>query len=264
VQWKLAQHRKAEHGRQIALLMQMGDVFHMEKLSYKAWQRRFGRSAQRRACGEFVCHLKRKAESAGGQVYEFATRTTRLSQTCQCGRVEKKPLSQRHHTCLCGVTAQRDLYSAHLARFVQRHDGLDTFQADRALSAWSTTDDTLRTAWKRTQTASGGPSLSSFGKPPKEPSLKSEPFVGFELANLHDVLEDDLPLFAWAHRHARKERTDSRKSATPPRTRRLSPCGVVSVFSLQGATQAHHSFKEAEIAIPLLCLSLRDWGMQHL
>ena len=67
----------------------------------------------------FVERLRRKAESAGGKVIAFPTRTTALSQTCHCGRRAKKPLSMRWHQCsACGASAQRDLYSAHLARFV--------------------------------------------------------------------------------------------------------------------------------------------------
>jgi putative transposase len=67
------------------------------------------------------CPVKyvRLVRSAGGGVYEFNTRTTALSQVCHCGEKRKKPLSQRIHECSCGVTMQRDLYSAYLARFVE-------------------------------------------------------------------------------------------------------------------------------------------------
>ena len=60
----------------------MGDTIKLEKLSYRAFQRRFGRSVGMRAPGMFVERLKRKAESAGATVVEFPTHTTRLSQTC--------------------------------------------------------------------------------------------------------------------------------------------------------------------------------------
>jgi putative transposase len=79
----------------------------------------------------FISMLRRKAENAGGQVTEFSTRSTKLSQTCHCGEVKKKPLSQRWHACKCGVTAQRDLYSAFLAKHVS-NDVLDTRQAAAA------------------------------------------------------------------------------------------------------------------------------------
>jgi hypothetical protein len=58
--------------------------------------------------------------SAGAEAVEFPTRTTRLSQVGHhCGTVEKKPLSQRWHDCDCGIAAQRDLYSAFLAMWVE-------------------------------------------------------------------------------------------------------------------------------------------------
>ena len=72
-----------------------------------------------------------KAENAGGKVTEFSTRSTKLSQTCHCGTVAQKSLSQRWHACNCGVSTQRDLYSAFLAKHVS-NDVLDTRQAAKA------------------------------------------------------------------------------------------------------------------------------------
>ena len=97
-----------------------------------------------RAPGMFVSMLRRKAESAGGKVEEFPTRTTALSQTCHgCGTVEKKPLSLRVHQCECGVgPVQRDLYSAFLARHVCK-DRLDASQAQKA---WPDVEPLLRRA----------------------------------------------------------------------------------------------------------------------
>ena len=66
-------------------------------------------------------------------VTEFSTRTTKLSRTCHCGQVRKKSLSLRWHRCPeCGATAQRDLYSAFLARFVLE----DRLKAGEAAQAW--------------------------------------------------------------------------------------------------------------------------------
>ena len=63
--------------------------------------------------------LTRLAASAGGKVITVPTRSTKLSQTCQCGQQKKKPLAQRVHLCsMCGLQMQRDLYSAYLIRFV--------------------------------------------------------------------------------------------------------------------------------------------------
>ncbi len=140
-----AAHRRSLHGQTVNRVLRMGNVFKLEKLSYLAFQRRYGRSVGMRAPGMFVAHLRRKAESAGAEVIEFPTRTTRLSQTCHgCKMVKKKSLSQRWHKCDCGIEAQRDLYSAFLARCVE--DG--RLNVDRARREWSEegVDDLLRAA----------------------------------------------------------------------------------------------------------------------
>ena len=95
----------------------------------------------------FVERLSRKAESAGGKVIAFPTRTTALSQVCHCGRRAKKPLSLRWHACPCGASAQRDLYSAQLARFVaEGADGTYLLDAGRAAEAWPGAEPLLRAA----------------------------------------------------------------------------------------------------------------------
>jgi putative transposase len=138
-----AAHRKSLHGQTANRVLRMGNVFKLEKLSCLAFQRQYGRSVGMRAPGMFVELLRRKAESAGAEVIEFPTRTTRLSQTCHgCGTVEKKSLSERWHKCDCGVKAQRDLYSAFLATCVE--DG--RLNADRAKAAWSGVDALLQAA----------------------------------------------------------------------------------------------------------------------
>jgi len=92
----------------------------------------YGRSVQKRAPGLFLEKLRYKAANAGGTVIEFATRSTALSQTCQCGNRQKKQLKERWHNCHhCGIHVQRDLYSAYLARFVNENR-LDTIQASEA------------------------------------------------------------------------------------------------------------------------------------
>ena len=163
---KQAAHRKSLHGQLVNRVLQMGHVIKLEKLSYRALQRCFGRSVGMRAPGMFVAHLKRKAESANAQVVEFPTRTTRLSQTCHnCGAVVKKPLSQRLHVCDCGIQAQRDLYSAFLAACVEG----DRLDAGRAREAWPGVDALLQAALSQAarksshQPASGGNFPASFG-----------------------------------------------------------------------------------------------------
>ena len=108
----------------------------------------------------FISQLTRKAENAGGSVELINTRKTKLSQTCIYGNVEKKPLKQRHHICSCGVEAQRDLFSAFLARFF----GNNTLDISQAKLAWPAAEPLLqRTMSRLTETASRGPMPASFG-----------------------------------------------------------------------------------------------------
>ena len=105
----LAATRKRSHGHLAHRVLALGSTFHLEQLSYRAWQKLFGRWIGRSAPGMFVSLLSRLAGSAGWQMVELNTRRARLSQRCHCGAVQKKPLSQRWHKCDCGVSAQRDL-----------------------------------------------------------------------------------------------------------------------------------------------------------
>ena len=166
---KEAAHRKTVHGRLANQFMALGIVIKTEKLSYKVFQKRFGRSISVRAPKLFLSILTRKAESAGGQVVEFNTRTTALSQICLCGQKHKKRLSDRIHACDCGVTMQRDLFSAYLARFVED----DALQVAKAAEPWPGAEPLLRTAWQQAiqnQPESGRQPPSSFGRYPSGPS----------------------------------------------------------------------------------------------
>lgn len=160
LQRRQAEHRKSLHGHLINQILQMCDTVKMEKLSYKAFQRMFGKSVGMRAPGMFVERLRQKMGDAGGLVEEFSTYNTKLSQRCHgCGQVVKKPLSQRWHKCECGVTAQRDLYSAFLAMCVE--DG--EFNAPLADEQWQGLGPVLRAALKDLQTGDGRALPASFG-----------------------------------------------------------------------------------------------------
>ena len=99
----LAAYRKFLHGQDINEIIAMGTRVQTENVSYNAWQKMFGKSMQVRAPSMFMSSLKRKAENAGGYLFEFPTRTTKLSQICHiCEQSVKKPLSQRWHIC-CGI-----------------------------------------------------------------------------------------------------------------------------------------------------------------
>jgi hypothetical protein len=117
--------RKELHNRFINQLLQYGNVFHLEKLSYIGLQKLFGKSIGAKAPGLFVELLKKKSINQGGYVYEFNTRTTFLSQVCTCGIIKKKSLSQRFNNCDCGNNHQRDLFSAYLALFVNKDNKTD-------------------------------------------------------------------------------------------------------------------------------------------
>ena len=157
---KLAAHRDSLHGQLVNHVFSLGNEVNLEKLSYRAFQKMFGKSVGMRAPGMFVSMLKRKAMSAGVSVTEFSTRTTKLSQVCLCGQVKKKSLSERWHVCDCGVVAQRDLFSAFLASCVES----ERLNADFAREFWqSGMDACLRAALSEVKPAMGGDFPATFG-----------------------------------------------------------------------------------------------------
>lgn len=141
---KQVAHRKSIQGRIAHEVASLGNTVILEKLSYKAWQKQYGRSAGRHAPGRFVATMKRTVASTGGIVHEVPTHPTKLSQYCHgCGTYHKKPLSQRWHVCECGIgPVQRDLYSAWLASILD----LDTFVPSSDPLIWESVETRLRTA----------------------------------------------------------------------------------------------------------------------
>ena len=133
---RLAAERKRTHGELANRILALGRTVKTEKLSYRSFQKCFGRSVKVRGPGLFVAGLRRKTLAAGGELVEFSTRSTRLSQFDHTtGDYLKKPLSLRVHVLRDGSgTVQRDLYSAFLARFVSQ-DTLDARQAALAFPA---------------------------------------------------------------------------------------------------------------------------------
>lgn len=115
---KLSAGRKRDHGELANKILGLGAIIQTEKLSYKGWQKNYGRSAKVRASGAFVSLLIRKAESAGGKVVELNTRRLKMSQYDHItGVCTKKPLSLRWHALgNSGELVQRDCYSAFLAK----------------------------------------------------------------------------------------------------------------------------------------------------
>ncbi|EFH86120.1 transposase IS605 OrfB [Ktedonobacter racemifer DSM 44963] len=114
---KLAAHRKSLHGKLAHDIVKAGNTIILEKTSFVAWQKQYGRSIGLRAPGMFVAHLTRIVAKTGGTLSEVSAFKTKLSQYCHaCGAYVKKPRSQRWHRCPCGCgPVQRDLYSAFAA-----------------------------------------------------------------------------------------------------------------------------------------------------
>jgi len=175
---KEAAHRRCLVGRLVNETLRMGNVFKFEKISWKALQRGYGRSVGLRAPGMYFRELSRKAESAGGTVVGFPTRIpvlgspdlkVGLSGFCHhCRAREKKPLSCRWHVCSCGVHVQRDLYSAYLARFVERdEDGKFWLDAGSAARQWPGAEPLLQAA-------------SSLYPNPRVPATGGQPRKGTE------------------------------------------------------------------------------------
>ncbi|WP_208527691.1 RNA-guided endonuclease InsQ/TnpB family protein, partial [Methylacidiphilum caldifontis] len=80
-----------------------------------AYKRGLNRGIFDAAAGMFHQMLRYKAQEAGGWAMEADSRKLKPSQRCQlCGRLEKKPLSQRWHDCPCGASCSGDENAAKL------------------------------------------------------------------------------------------------------------------------------------------------------
>ncbi|HDX9590637.1 transposase [Bacillus multifaciens] len=131
IERKITTTRKTLHGYHSNRIIEKAKIIKSEKLSYKAFQKLYGRSVARSAPAMFVNLVKEKLKRRNGTFIDIPTRTTKLSQTCHCGNVKKKKLSERWHTCECGMKAQRDLYSAFLAKCVTKSKKLSFPQAKK-------------------------------------------------------------------------------------------------------------------------------------
>jgi putative transposase len=172
---KEAAHRKSLHGQLVGTLLRLGNDIRIERNSYKSFQRTFGKAVGQAAPATFVARLSRKAESAGASVTVIPT-SLRLSQTCLCGAIARKTLAERVHRCDCGVTVQRDVFSAYLARFCVAVDGpsgpswrLDAANAQVAFAGVESRFPAVSSpigvqtfvAWAREQSASGAPTRNA-------------------------------------------------------------------------------------------------------
>ncbi|MFL5589930.1 MAG: AAA family ATPase [Ktedonobacteraceae bacterium] len=146
---KLAAHRRSLHGRKVHELVAVGNTVVTEKISYKSWQKQYGRSVGLRAPGMFIELLRRTVASTGGTLHEIPTRSSKLSQYCHgCGQWSKKPLSQRLHQCACGIgPVQRDLYAAFLAAHLDPAEPIPS--CAQYVIPWEGAEARLRAAHER-------------------------------------------------------------------------------------------------------------------
>ena len=87
---KLAATRKRSHGQLAHRVLALGNTFQLEQLSYRAWQKTYGKAVQLCAPGMFVERVSRLAASAGGTIVLINAWRARLSQTCPCGREKRE------------------------------------------------------------------------------------------------------------------------------------------------------------------------------
>jgi putative transposase len=74
--------------------------------------RGLAKSIQDASWGKFLSILGAKAEEAGRRFVKVPPRGT--SSTClQCGKYRKKALSERMHSCECGLVLDRDVHASH-------------------------------------------------------------------------------------------------------------------------------------------------------
>ena len=187
---RLAEHRKALHGKLTNDILGRGKEIQTEKISYRAFQRNFGTSVGFRAPGLFVSMLKRKAESAGGCIEMLPTASLCLSQICLCGQKKKKKLSQRWHRCDCGVSAQRDLFSAFLARHVQEGQ----LDAVGAFASWPSAEPLLSRAASSFSQAARRNGNCRPRRPARAGQSGSSAEDGIAEAEARDVVAVGLPM----------------------------------------------------------------------
>ncbi len=181
IERKLAQRRKRAHGQLANRILGQGNIIKTEKLSYRSYQKNFGRSVKVRAPGMLIATLHRKAERAGGAMIGIDPRKTSLSQFDHTtGEYVRKPLSRRIHVFGDGKTepVQRDLYSAFLASCC----GADALDIRQVHKAWPAAQPLLRRAMARVHQPASGPGFAlphvlvnvGAGRPPKREDRTDE------------------------------------------------------------------------------------------
>ena len=105
------------------------------------------RSVGLRAPGMFIDLLRRTVASTGGILVEVSTRTTKLSQFCHgCGQYVQEAVLAALAPVPLWVSAQRDLYSAFLAAYLDPTDLLPSCARYRGY--WEGAEPRLRAAYE--------------------------------------------------------------------------------------------------------------------
>ena len=140
----------------------------LEKISYKAWQKQYGRKRGTARPRDVRRHVEtHRCKHGRHPARSSHTHDQTLASICHgCGKTVKKPLSQRWHQCACGIgPVQRDLYSAFLAAYLDpRHPDPSRAQYHRY---WEGAEARLRAAHEEVaQRANEGQVVPrSFGIP---------------------------------------------------------------------------------------------------
>lgn len=182
----LARRRSRSHGRLSNRVLACGNQVQAETLSYKAFQRSYGRSTKIRAAGSFMALVRRKAARAGGALVDLNTWRLKMSQYDHITRsYTKKALSERWHRLGDGSgVVQRDLYSAFLATYA----GIDTHHPRRLDKRWPDAQSLLsRAGWMRKEPVSVASLLATapegFGLPTPERVVRERALACGEAAN---------------------------------------------------------------------------------
>jgi len=157
---------KSQNRRLVNEILRHGKHIKTENVSVKGWQKRYGKAIGAKSPGFFMSELIRKAENADGSIIKFSCQKTALSQIHLDGSRIKKSLSHRVHHDLTGIEMHRDLFSAFLARYVDR----DTLSLHSAQVEWKRLEPILMEAWElyRQRTSRVGESESKKFDPSLE------------------------------------------------------------------------------------------------
>ena len=142
---KLSATRKSAHGKLANDILRNGNIIKTEQISYKSFQKNYGKSVKVRAPSMFMQILKYKAEKAGGEFIELNTWKLKMSQyDHKTQEYTKKKLSDRWHNLGAGdLRINRDIYSAFLAYCIENNDQI-IHNPSKLETEWTSLEPVLR------------------------------------------------------------------------------------------------------------------------